>query len=47
MVRPLVERAALTDAINDAWLLIGVLTLLALLLVFWVRRTRGASLAQD
>ncbi len=40
MVRPLVEKAALTDAINDAWLLIGLLTLLAVLLVALVRRTR-------
>lgn len=38
MVRPLIERQALVDAINDAWLLIGVLTLLAVLLVFLIRR---------
>jgi DHA2 family multidrug resistance protein len=37
MVRPLVEKAALTDAINDAWLLIAVLTLLAMALVGLVR----------
>lgn len=38
MVRPLVERQALVEAINDAWLLIGVLTALAVLLVFFVRK---------
>lgn len=38
MIRPLVERQALVEAINDAWLLIGVLTGLAVLLVFLVRR---------
>jgi DHA2 family multidrug resistance protein len=39
MVRPLVEKAALVQAINDAWLLIGVLTALALVLVLFVRHT--------
>lgn len=38
MVRPLVEKAALTDAINDAWFMIGILTALAVLLVLFVRR---------
>ena len=38
MVRPLVEKAALVDAINDAWLLIGALTLVAVLLVAVLRR---------
>ncbi len=38
MIRPLVERQALVEAINDAWLLIGVLTALAVTLVFFVRR---------
>lgn len=37
MIRPLVERQALVGAINDAWLLIGVLTAMAVLLVFFVR----------
>lgn len=37
MIRPLVERQALVQAINDAWLLIGVLTAMAVLLVFFVR----------
>ncbi len=41
MVRPLVEKAALTHAINDAWLAIGLVTIAALLLVWLVRR-RGA-----
>ena len=38
MVRPLVEKAALVHAINDAWLMVGILTALALLSVLWVRR---------
>lgn len=38
LVRPLVERQALVDAINDAWLLIGLMTVLAVLLVFLIRR---------
>ena len=41
MVRPLVEKYALVEAINDAWLLIGVLTALAVVLVFLVRRVPG------
>jgi DHA2 family multidrug resistance protein len=39
MVRPLVEKAALVQAINDAWLAIGVVTVLALALVWLVRRS--------
>ena len=39
MVRPLVEKAALTQAINDAWLAIGLATLFALVLVWLVRRS--------
>lgn len=38
MIRPLVERQALVDAVNDAWMLIVVLTSVAMLLVFFVRR---------
>lgn len=38
MVRPLVEKAALVPAINAAWLLCGVLTLVVLVAVLWVRR---------
>lgn len=37
MIRPLVEQYALVEAINDAWLLIGVLTALAVILVLFVR----------
>ena len=37
-VRPLVEKAALAAAINDAWLLVSVLTLAAVLLVPFVRK---------
>lgn len=40
MIRPLVEQAALVEAINDAWLAIGAMTLVAVLLVFLVRTTR-------
>ncbi|MFZ1741482.1 MAG: DHA2 family efflux MFS transporter permease subunit [Pontixanthobacter sp.] len=39
MVRPLIEKYALVEAINDAWLLIGGMTALAVVLVFMVRRT--------
>ena len=39
MIRPLVEKAALVPAINAAWLLCGVLTAAAVLLVFWVKRS--------
>jgi DHA2 family multidrug resistance protein len=38
MVRPLVEKAALVHAINDAWLLVGVLTALSLAIIPFVRR---------
>ncbi|WP_421838810.1 DHA2 family efflux MFS transporter permease subunit [Novosphingobium sp.] len=38
MVRPLVEKAALVGAVNDAWLMIGILTALAVLLVLFVRK---------
>jgi MFS transporter, DHA2 family, multidrug resistance protein len=37
LVRPLVEKYALVEAINDAWLLIGALTALAVILIFFVR----------
>lgn len=37
LIRPLVEKQALVDAINDAWLLIGALTALAVILIFFVR----------
>ena len=43
MVRPLVEKAALVDAINDAWMIIGILTAIAVLLVLFVRRTQHES----
>jgi DHA2 family multidrug resistance protein len=38
LVRPLVAKAALVDAINDAWALIALLTALALVLIPLVRR---------
>ncbi len=46
MIRPLVERQALVDAINDAWLLIGVLTALAVILVFFVRQLPAQDKAE-
>lgn len=39
MVRPLVEKAALVPSINAAWAMCGILTAIALIAVFWVRRT--------
>ncbi len=47
MIRPLVERQALVDAINDAWLLIGVLTALAVILVFFVRQIPAQNTVED
>lgn len=47
MIRPLVERQALVEAINDAWLLIGVLTALAVLLVFFVRRIPPQTIVES
>ena len=41
MVRPLVEKAALVHAINDAWLMIGTLTVLAIILLLLVRGAAG------
>ncbi len=38
MIRPLVEKAALVQAINDAWLAIGLITALAVVLIFLVRK---------
>jgi DHA2 family multidrug resistance protein len=43
MVQPMVEKAALVHAINDAWLLIGIMAGLAAVLVLWVRRTGAAQ----
>lgn len=47
MIRPLVEKQALVHAINDAWLLIGVLTALAVILVFFVRRIPLGNSVED
>ncbi len=38
MIHPLVEKAALVHAINDAWMVIGILTAVAVLLVIFVRK---------
>lgn len=42
MIRPVVEQFALVDAINDAWLFIGLTTAAALCLVFFVRPVPSA-----
>ncbi len=39
LVRPLVEKAALVPSVNIAWLMCGLLTVVTLIAVFWVRRT--------
>jgi MFS transporter, DHA2 family, multidrug resistance protein len=41
VLAPLMEKAALTSAINDAWLMIAVLTLIALLFVLLARADGG------
>jgi DHA2 family multidrug resistance protein len=41
MVEPMIQRAALTQAFNDAWLAIGALFLLALLTLPFMRWTAG------
>jgi MFS transporter, DHA2 family, multidrug resistance protein len=38
MLRPMIERAALTQAINEAWAMIALLTVAALLCVPFARR---------
>ena len=38
MVRPLVEKAALVHAINDAWMVLGIITAISVLLVLYLRR---------
>jgi DHA2 family multidrug resistance protein len=43
ILRPLVEKAALAAAINDAWALIAALTLAALVLLPWVRKSAGSA----
>lgn len=42
-LRPMVERAALTDAINDAWLLVALITVAALVLLPLARPHATAS----
>jgi MFS transporter, DHA2 family, multidrug resistance protein len=43
LVRPLVEKAALVEAINDAWAMIAILTALAVLVLMLVRRGQPAE----
>ena len=40
MVRPLVEKAALVHAINDAWLMMGIVTALAIFLLVLAKRAQ-------
>jgi MFS transporter, DHA2 family, multidrug resistance protein len=40
LMQPRIEHAAMTQAINEAWLLMAVLTIAAVLLVPWARRSR-------
>jgi DHA2 family multidrug resistance protein len=40
VLRPMIERAALTQAINEAWAMIALLTVAALICVPFTRRTR-------
>jgi MFS transporter, DHA2 family, multidrug resistance protein len=47
LVRPLVERQALVEAINDAWMLIAALTALAIVLIFLVRKLPPPNGAED
>jgi MFS transporter, DHA2 family, multidrug resistance protein len=42
LMQPRIERAALTQAINEAWLLMAVLTIAAALLLPWARRSRSS-----
>jgi len=49
LVRPLVEKAALVEAINDAWTMIAMMTASAVLLILLVRREQlsdGSPLAE-
>ena len=39
IIAPMVERAALTQSLNEGWLTLGALFLLALLLVPMIRRS--------
>lgn len=43
MIKPTVEKAGLTAAINEAWAMLAVFTALALILVFFVRPDRQKS----
>ncbi|QIK97238.1 DHA2 family efflux MFS transporter permease subunit [Sphingomonas sp. HDW15A] len=47
MIRPLVEKAGLVSAINSAWLLCGILTMLAVTLIVFVRRVSPAAKAAN
>ena len=38
MLEPLIHDAALTQAINDAWMMLAVLTVVALICVMFARR---------
>ena len=44
MLTPMVERAAYTQAVNDAWALVAVLTFAALLSVPFARRKKAVRI---
>ncbi|MDY0881445.1 DHA2 family efflux MFS transporter permease subunit [Dongia soli] len=43
LVRPLVERAGLVAAINDAWMMLGLLTLIGVVLALFLLKRKPAS----
>ena len=47
MLQPLVEKAALVQAINEAWTMIAVLTVAALLCIAFTKKTFAKRLVED
>jgi DHA2 family multidrug resistance protein len=47
LIAPLLERAGLTEALNDAWLVIGGFVLLSLLMLPLLRPVNGANRQSD
>jgi len=43
LIEPLVRKLALTDAINEAWLMIAIITLSALVGLAWAARSRSST----
>jgi DHA2 family multidrug resistance protein len=46
-VEPLIQRAALTNAFNEAWIVLGALFLLSLIAVLFVRGGKWQAAARD